>query len=298
MFGTIDAAVRKEPGLKSGREPDLEPGRPKNREPSRVTDRAQGREPSRLRIAALGSILPVLTLGAWQIAGDLGWISTLLFPTPFTIAETFARLVATGEMWTHLGISFTRAALGFLLGGGLGLFLGLIVGLFRRAERSLDPTIQMIRMIPHLAVAPLFVLWFGIGEESKVLLIAKGAFFPLYINTFLGIRNADNKLFEVARVLGFSRAKQVMRLVIPSAMPNILLGVRLSLGVAWLGLVVAELIASTSGIGYMMSDARQFNKTPVVFVGIILFALVGVLVDLFVRLLERRLLHWREGYKG
>jgi sulfonate transport system permease protein len=298
MADSIGTAVPREPRLKSGREPGSGPDRASGREPGPAPGRAPNRKPSRLTIVALGSILPVLLLGGWQIAGDLGWISTLLFPTPLTIAKTFARLVLGGELWTHLRISFVRAALGFLLGAGLGLFFGLLVGLFRRAERSLDPTIQMIRMIPHLAVAPLFVLWFGIGEESKVLLIAKGAFFPLYINTFLGIRNADNKLFEVARVLGFSRAKQVFRLVIPSAMPNILLGVRLSLGVAWLGLVVAELIASTSGIGYMMSDARQFNKTPVVFVGIILFALVGVLVDVFVRLLERRLLHWREGYKG
>jgi len=306
MAGTIGTAVRRKPGPEPGQNPDLEqnrdpdrtPGRDPGRTPIREPGQASNREPGRLTVVALGSILPALVLGGWQIAGDLGWISTLLFPTPLTIAETFARLVTGGELWTHLRISFVRAALGFLLGAGLGLFFGLLVGLFRRAERSLDPTIQMIRMIPHLAVAPLFVLWFGIGEESKVLLIAKGAFFPLYINTFLGIRGADNKLFEVARVLGFSRVKQVLRLVIPSAMPNILLGVRLSLGVAWLGLVVAELIASTSGIGYMMSDARQFNKTPVVFVGIILFALVGVLVDVFVRLLERRLLHWREGYKG
>lgn len=256
------------------------------------------KEPGRATVFALGSILPVLLLGGWQLAGDRGWISTLLFPTPLTIAETFVKLALSGELWMHLRISFVRAALGFGLGAGLGLFFGLLVGLFRRAERSLDPSIQMIRMIPHLAVAPLFVLWFGIGEESKVLLIAKGAFFPLYINTFLGIRNADNKLFEAARVLGFSRMQQVTRLVIPSALPNILLGVRLSLGVAWLGLVVAELIASTSGIGYMMSDARQFNKTPVVFAGIILFALVGVLVDALVRLLERRWLHWREGFRG
>ncbi len=252
----------------------------------------------RWTVFALGAILPVSLLAAWQAAGDLGFISTLLFPTPLTIAETFWRLSESGELWGNLAVSMRRAALGFGLGGGLGLLTGLLVGLFRRSERALDPSIQMIRMIPHLALVPLFVLWFGIGEESKVLLIAKGAFFPLYINTFIGIRNSDNKLFDVTRVLGFSPLKRIVRLVIPAAMPNILLGVRISLGVAWLGLVVAELIASTEGIGYMMSDARQFSKTPIVFVGIIVFALVGKLTDSLVRLLERRLLHWQDGYKG
>jgi sulfonate transport system permease protein len=130
------------------------------------------------------------------------------------------------------------------------------------------------------------------------LLIAKGAFFPLYINTFIGIRNVDNKLFDVTKVLGFSKVKQFIRLVLPAALPNILLGLRISLGVAWLGLVVVEIMGSTSGIGYLMSDARQFSKTPVVFVGIIIFALVGKLTDSLVRLLERRLLHWRDSYQG
>lgn len=173
---------------------------------------------------------------------------------------------------------------------------GILVGLFAKVEKMFDPTLQMIRMIPSLAVVPLFILWFGIGEESKILLIAKGAFFPLYINTYLGIRNVDNKWFEVTRVLGYSRIQQIRRLVIPAALPNILLGTRLSIGLSWLGLVVAELIASTSGVGYMMSDARQFADTPVVFVGIIVFAAAGLITDYIVRLGERRLLRWKESY--
>ncbi len=254
--------------------------------------------PRRWVVFTLGAMLPVTALGLWQALGDLGYISTMLFPTPLTIFEAFAQLSSTGELWHHLGISVTRATLGFGLGGGIGLLLGLIVGLFRKSEKALDPTVQMLRMIPSLALAPLFVLWFGIGEESKVLLIAKGAFFPLYINTFLGMRSVDRKLFEVTKVLGFSHFKKVVRLMLPASLPHILLGVRLSLGVAWLGLVVAELMASTSGIGYLMSDARQFTKTPIVFVGIIVFALVGKLSDSFVRLLERRWLRWQDTYKG
>ncbi|WP_151737374.1 ABC transporter permease ['Paenibacillus yunnanensis' Narsing Rao et al. 2020] len=255
-------------------------------------------KPGKAAIAGYGLLLPAALLIAWQTLGHYGIISEMLFPTPLTIAESFAQLAAGGDLWDHFRISAVRAASGFLLGGGLGLLFGLLVGLFRQTEKLLDPSLQMIRMIPSLAVVPLFILWFGIGEESKVLLIAKGAFFPLYINTFMGIRGTDNKLFEVARVLGFSRSQQILRLVLPAAVPNIMLGVRLSLGLSWLGLVVAELIASTSGIGYMMSDARQFADTPVVFVGIIVFAAAGLISDTAVRLLERRLLRWKDSYQG
>ncbi|OAB47228.1 ABC transporter permease [Paenibacillus antarcticus] len=254
--------------------------------------------PGKAATIGLGMILPASVLILWQTLGHYGIISELLFPTPYTIAESFITLAIAGDLWTNFRISAARALLGFLLGGGLGLLLGIVVGLFRRSEKLLDPSIQMIRMIPSLAVIPLFILWFGIGEESKVLLIAKGAFFPIYINTFMGIRNVDNKLFEVARVLGFSRMKQIIRLVLPAAVPNIMLGVRLSLGLSWLGLVVAELIASSSGIGYMISDARQFADTPVVFVGIIIFAIAGLLSDSVVRLIERRLLRWKDSYQG
>ncbi|MFH5181622.1 ABC transporter permease [Paenibacillus sp. TAB 01] len=248
--------------------------------------------------AGVGLVLPVAVLVVWQIASELGWLSKQLFPTPLAIAQAFGKLAQSGELNDHLTISLQRVALGFGLGGALGLLFGIVVGLFRFSEKALDPTVQMIRMVPHLAVAPLFVLWFGIGETGKVLLIAKGAFFPLYINTFLGIRGVDNKLFEVTRVLGYNRWKQIIQLVLPASLSNVLLGVRLSIGVAWLGLVVVEIMGSTSGIGYMMSDARQFSKTSIVFVGILIFALLGMITDWLVRLLERRLLHWKDSFKG
>ncbi|TCM91114.1 sulfonate transport system permease protein [Paenibacillus sp. BK033] len=259
---------------------------------------AAGKTPGKLTLTGLALVFPVTLLVLWQVLGHYGYISELLFPTPYTIAEAGISLASSGDLWSNIQISVTRALLGFALGGSLGLLFGIAVGLFRRTEKLLDPTIQMIRMIPSLAVVPLFILWFGIGEESKVLLIAKSAFFPLYINTFLGIRNVDNKLFEVARVLGFSRLKQITRLILPAALPNIILGARLSIGLSWLGLVVAELIASTSGIGYMMSDARQFADTPVVFVGIFIFAVLGLLTDTLLALIERRLLRWKDRYNG
>lgn len=251
-----------------------------------------------VRVVVLGSALPVLVLAAWQLAGYLGWIDTFFLPTPLAIFASLWSLIVSGDMTTHLGISIGRAAAGFALGGSLGLILGLLTGFSRKSEIFLDPTVQMLRMIPHLAIAPLIILWFGFGETSKVLIIAKGAFFPLYVNTFLGIRSVDKKLFEVSKVLQYSRFQQIMRLIIPSSLPNILMGLRLSLAVSWLGLVVAELIGSQSGVGFLINLAKQSSLTEQIFVGVLVFAVVGMMVDLFVRSLERRWLKWRDSYKG
>lgn len=253
---------------------------------------------SKVRKFVLGSVLPVLTLVVWQYASANEIVDATLFPAPTTIVKSFYDLIVTGVLYEHLQISVVRAILGFLLGGSLGLLLGLIVGMFNRAEEVFDPTVQMLRTVPLLAITPLFILWFGFGELSKVLLIALGAFFPLYVNTFLGVRNVDSKLFDVSKVLEFSRIHQITRLVLPAAMPNVLLGLRLSVSVAWLVLVVAELMGADKGVGYMIQDARSFMQTEVVFVGIILFAAVGKLTDSFVRLLERKLLKWQDSYKG
>ncbi len=188
--------------------------------------------------------------------------------------------------------------MGFLIGGVLGLVLGVLTGLFRSAEYVLDPSIQVLRLVPHLAIAPLIILWFGFGEVSKIAIILSGSFFPLYINTFMGIRGVDNKLFEVARVLGFSPYQKLRRLILPAALPGILLGLRLSLAVAWIGLVVAELIGSQSGVGFLINEAKQNSNTPVIFVGILIFAIIGKLIDSLFKALERRLLFWRDSYEG
>ncbi|EOO34703.1 alkanesulfonate ABC transporter permease [Bacillus cereus VD133] len=242
--------------------------------------------------------IPVIILIIWQLAGVFGLVSKTVLPTPLDIFLAFQELIKTGELFGHLSISVFRAAAGFFIGGGLGIILGTIVGFSTRSEQYLDPSVQMLRTVPHLAVAPLFVLWFGFGETSKVLLIADGAFFPLYVNAFLGIRGVDSKLFDVARVLEFSKRKSITKLILPAALPNLLLGARLSLGVAWVSLVVAELMGSTEGIGYMIMDARQFSNTDIVFVGIIIFAFVGKFSDSLVRLLEVKFLRWRDNFKG
>lgn len=252
----------------------------------------------RLVTASLGGLLPVLVVLGWQWMGDAGRIDTFFIPTPLMIAAAFRELIASGELAGHLIVSLKRAAAGFAVGGALGLAFGILVGFSRRTESYLDPTFQMLRMIPHLALSPLIILWFGFGETSKVFIIANGAFFPLYINTFLGIRNVDNKLFEVSDVLEFNRLKQITRLVLPSSVPNILLGLRLSLAISWLGLVVAEMIGSKEGIGYLIHFGQSNSRTELIFAGIIIFAIIGKLVDSLVRLLDRKLLGWRDSYKG
>ncbi|GAE05083.1 alkanesulfonates transport system permease protein [Paenibacillus sp. JCM 10914] len=194
-------------------------------------------------------LLPIIIVAAWQAAGDFGWISATLLPTPLVIAKQFVSLGFSGELWEHFGISMMRALSGFFLGGLTGLVLGLSTGLGKMAERTLDPSIQMLRTVPLLSLIPLFILWFGIGEFSKILMISLGAFFPMYVNTFLGIRSVDVKLYEVSRIFQYSKLRLLTKLIIPSALPNILLGIRLSLGVSWLVLVVAEMMGTSAGIG-------------------------------------------------
>lgn len=266
---------------------------------NRITAERQGIKVSPSALAALRGIgLPILILIIWQAVGTIFAISKTVLPTPADILLSFQSLLASGELTRHLLVSLTRALIGFFIGAGLGLLFGTVSGLSNLVEQYVDPSLQMLRTVPHLALAPLFILWFGLGETSKVLLIALGAFFPLYVNTLLGIRGVDKKLFDVARILEFSRVKQITKLILPAALPNILLGIRLSLGAAWLGLVVSELMGASEGIGYLIMDARQFSRTDVVFVGIIIFALGGKIGDSLVRILERKLLKWRDSYQG
>ncbi|PKG22930.1 ABC transporter permease [Niallia nealsonii] len=243
-------------------------------------------------------ILPFVLVVAWQIVAGLGLVSPKILPAPSVIVMQFVMIVANGELWTHLEISLFRVGVGFLLGGLTGLMVGLLTGLSKLVEKTLDPSLQMLRTVPLLSLIPLFILWFGVGEFSKVLMIALGAFFPMYVNTFLGVRSVDGKLYEVSRILQFSGWKRATRLIIPAALPNILLGVRLALGVAWLVLVVSEMMGTSAGIGYMIQDARAYSETDIVFIGLILFAVMGKLSDSIVRILESKWLRWRDTFKG
>lgn len=243
-----------------------------------------------------GLLFPVIVILLWELMSRQGLTNKALMPSPSEVLIQFWVLIENGLLWTHLKASILRAFAGFAIGAALGLLMGFLTGYVRRLEQLLDPTFQMLRTLPFLALTPLFILWFGIGETSKVLMIAFGSFFSLYVNTFLGIRSVDRKLFEVARVLEFSKWKQFTRLIIPSSLPNILLGIRLSLGIAWLVLVVAEMMGANEGIGSMIQDARQFSQTKVVMVGILIFAIIGKLSDSLVRVLERKWLKWQDGF--
>jgi len=237
-------------------------------------------------------LVPVLLLVLWEALVDAGVVPTRILPAPSSVAEAFLRLVRSGEIFTHLGISAQRASLGFLIGGSLGLFLGFVNGLSRVSEVLFDSPIQMIRNIPHLALVPIVILWFGIGEQAKVFLVALGVVFPIYINTFHGIRSIDPGLLELARVYQLSRWRLLTEIVLPGALPNILLGIRYALGITWLTLIVAETIAASSGIGYMAMNAREFLETDVVVLSILLYALFGKIADSIARFLERAWLKW------
>lgn len=206
-------------------------------------------------------------------------------------------LAASGELWQHVRISALRALWGLLLGGGLGLALGLLNGSSRTAETLLDTTLQMIRNIPVLALIPLIILWFGIEETAKLALLSLGVFFPVYLNTFHGIRSVDPALIEMGRSYGLTGWRLYRDVILPGALPSILVGLRFALGLVWVILIVTETISAQSGIGYMTMNAREFLQTDVVLLGILLYALLGKAADTLARLLERRLLRWNPAYR-
>ncbi|EPN4180555.1 aliphatic sulfonate ABC transporter permease SsuC [Cronobacter sakazakii] len=242
-------------------------------------------------------VLPVGIIAVWQLASQTGWLSTRILPSPESVVETFWRLTASGELWQHLAISSWRALVVFSIGGLIGLALGLISGLSRWGERLLDSSIQMLRNVPHLALIPLVILWFGIDESAKIFLVALGTLFPIYINTWHGIRNIDSGLLEMARSYGLSGFSLFRQVILPGALPSIMVGVRFALGLMWLTLIVAETISANSGIGYLAMNAREFLQTDVVVVAIILYALLGKLADLSARALERVWLRWHPAYQ-
>jgi len=255
-----------------------------------------------LRLAAWGSritpwLVPMLLLAGWQAAAQLGWLSSRILPEPLAVARAFGSLAASGELWAHVRTSLGRAIYSFVIGGGLGLLLGLLTGSFRSAETLLDTTLQMVRNIPALALIPLVILWFGIEETAKIFLVAVGVFFPVYLNTFHGIRSVDRGLIEMARSYGLSGWPLYRDVILPGALPSILVGVRFSLGLVWVLLIVAETISAQSGIGYMTMNAREFLQTDVVLVGILLYALLGKLADVASRALERHWLCWHPEYR-
>lgn len=242
-------------------------------------------------------IVPILLIIVWQVASKTGLLESRVLPAPSAVVNAFWTLLVSGELWQHVKVSAGRALLGLLVGGGLGLLLGLLNGSSKVASNLLDTTLQMIRNIPALALIPLVILWFGIDESAKLFLVAVGVFFPIYINTYHGIRSVDPQLIEMGKSYGLTRWQLYKDIILPGAMPSILVGLRFALGLVWVLLIVAETISAQSGIGYMTMNAREFLQTDIVLVGILLYALLGKLADVLAQLLERYLLRWHSGYQ-
>jgi sulfonate transport system permease protein len=242
--------------------------------------------------------LPLALLAVWQIGASTGWIAEEVLPAPTAVVTAGWGLAVSGKLWEHIGISGARALVGFAIGGGLGLVFGLITGLSRMGERVFDTSVQMIRNIPHLALIPLVILWFGIEEEARVFLVALGTFFPIYVNTMHGVRSVDPHLMEMGRAYGMSRFTLFRRVVLPGALPSVLVGLRYALGIMWLTLIVAETIAANSGIGYLAMHAREFMMVDVVVFSILVYAALGKLADSTARALERHCLAWNPAYRS
>jgi sulfonate transport system permease protein len=241
-------------------------------------------------------VVPLTLLALWQAASAFGLLRPQVLPAPTAVAEAAWRLTLSGELWTHVKISTWRALTGFVIGGGIGFVLGMANGLSSLSDTLLDSTLQMIRNIPHLALIPLVILWFGIDEESKLFLVALGVFFPIYVNTLHGVRSVDPQLLEMGRAYGMSERRLFLRVVLPGALPSVFVGLRYGLGIMWLTLIVAETISASSGIGYMAMNAREFMLVDVVVFAILVYAALGKLADSIARFLERLCLAWNPIY--
>ena len=239
---------------------------------------------------------PLLLVVLWQAGSSAGLIPARTIAAPSTIVLAFWDLLVSGRLVHHLAVSLRRVATGLAIAIAIGTTLALVAGLSRRGEDAVDATMQMLRTLPFLALVPLFILWFGIGETPKIALVALGATFPIYLTLFAGIRGVDAKLVEAGRIFGLGRGGLIRHIILPGALPSALVGLRYALGVAWLSLVVAEQINADSGIGYLIMDARDFLRTDVIIVGLLVYSLLGLTADGIVRAIERHALAWRPSF--
>ncbi|MFH8290369.1 ABC transporter permease [Streptomyces sp. NPDC018059] len=241
---------------------------------------------------------PVLLLALWQLLSATGVLTGDVLASPGTITRVAGDLIRDGSLPSAMGVSLQRVAAGLLFGIAAGTALALVSGLFRVGEDLVDAGVQMLRTVPFVGLIPLFIIWFGIGETPKIAIIALGVSFPLYLNVYAGIRGVDAQLIEAGESLGLSRWGLVRHVVLPGALPGAMTGLRYSLGIAWLALVFAEQVNADSGIGFLMVQARDFLRTDVIVVCLIVYAFLGLVADLVVRTLERLLLQWRPTFTG
>jgi sulfonate transport system permease protein len=266
--------------------------------------RTSGGSAARRRWAGRGwrrAISPIVVLVLWELASVTGLLPANKLSSPVQIARTAVHLITTnsqtyGTLQGAMAVSLERVAIGFAVGAGAGVLIAIIAGLSTLGEHAADPIMQMLRTLPLFGLIPLFIVWFGIGELPKLLLIALGAAIPLYLNTYSGIRGVDANLAELGRVLRLRRGEIIRHIVLPGALPQALVGLRQSLGVAWLALVVAEQINANAGLGFMINQAQQFLQNDVIVVALVVYSVLGLLTDAIVRLIERRALAWRRDF--
>lgn len=239
-------------------------------------------------------VLPAALIAFWFAGTSTGWIQPYQLASPAAVVRELGTLFTSGQLQADVGASVVRVAVGFAIAFVSALCLGALAGSSAAARAAVDPTLQAIRAVPSLAWVPLILLWLGIGEPAKIVLVAIGAFFPIYVSIVSGIGGIDRKLLEVARVLGVSRMTMIARVMVPATLPQLLVGARLGLTQAWLFLVAAELLAASKGLGFLLTDGQQLSRTDEVLVAILLFALCGKLSDMGMYALERRLTGWAD----
>ena len=253
----------------------------------------RAKPPFRVPVVLRRAAVPVGLVLLWQAAAAYGLLNPQTMPAPSVVATSFWQLMMSGQLWPNLFISLERVLVGLGIGVLVGTSMAVIAGLSRGGEDMIDPSVQMARTLPHLALIPLVILWFGIGETPKLFIIALGATFPMYLNVFSAIRGADRKLLEASSILGLSHAETIWHVILPAALPGFLVGLRQALGIAWISLVVAEQINASAGIGYLIMNARDFLRTDIILDGLLVYAILGLATDQIVRSLETHLLAWR-----
>jgi sulfonate transport system permease protein len=241
------------------------------------------------RFLKSGAAIPLAILLFWWYGSKSGWWSAFVLPGPYAVMRSFSHLALSGELARNIYSSVARIARGFAASSAVALSLAFICGLYQPLMRAFSPTLKFLRHIPPIATIPMLILWFGIGEVSKLVIIMMATFFPIFLNTAQGISQCDGRLLEVARVFGYTRAKELRYVVLPSALPYVLTGMRLGLGYSWRSLVAAELVASSSGLGYMILDAQQLSRPDVIMAGIIVIGCLGSLMDMSLSFLSSRL---------
>ncbi|MFT4002208.1 MAG: ABC transporter permease [Rhizobium sp.] len=238
-------------------------------------------------------LLPVAVLAAWQTGSASGLIQSQTLPSPGEVIEAFAELIETGDLQAALPASLARAGVGLFLGLLIGVGFGLFTGLSRLAEEIFDSSFQIVRLVPFIALVPLFIVWFGIGEEPKILLITLACIFPAYLNTYAGVRNVDSRLVEAARTFGLTPLQITLQVLLPAALPGVLVGVRFAMGTSLLALIVAEQTNSRAGIGYLIFIASGAMRIDLIVACVLVYAVLGIAVDLIMRAVEKAALPWR-----